>query len=71
MAPKTVHRFNPIDLHNGVNVLPHDWIQEVIYYGESRLRKAVIAMSTPEGSKQGYFQEFLWSELVGLINGFG
>lgn len=64
MRQGSIHRFVPFNLQLGTSELCHDRIQRIIYYGESRLRKAITAMSTGEEKNQGYFHLYLWKELV-------
>lgn len=68
MAPeRIVHRFNPFDLQRGSHQLGHEWVQEVIDYGESQLKKVIVAICTAEDkNNEGHLQEFLWKELVWL-----
>lgn len=66
MSPTSIHRFSPFNVQRGTSEFYGKWIQQVIYYGESRLRKAITAMSVGAESNQAYFHLCLWKELVYL-----
>lgn len=63
----SVRRYNPFDLQQGSSQDWHNWLQEVIFYAESRLRRAVIGIRQQDRQKQTYLQQFLHRELVGQI----
>lgn len=65
-----IHRYNPFEMRHGSNGRWHDYVQEVIFYGESRLRAAVITICQHSYEKQQWLQSYLRSELVCSILAF-
>lgn len=62
----TLRTFNPFNPLHGSSVIWHNQLQEVILYGESRLRRATIAISKAEPKHQLWMQQCLYKELVRL-----
>jgi hypothetical protein len=65
MSNNTLTAFNPFALSSGSKQDDHLKMQEVIYYGESRFRQALIKISTAHADLQRWMQKWLQTELVG------
>jgi hypothetical protein len=64
MFQKSITAFRPFALKNGSKSADQARYQEVIYYGESRFRQALLLISRANYAAQKWMQSNLRAELV-------
>lgn len=66
MSERSIQAFNPLRTQLGSNRKWHTKLQEIIYYGESRFRTILAAITAP-GHQQEWKQHCLHEELVCIV----
>lgn len=64
MSNNILSIFNPFSLQSGPKNQLQQQSQEVIWYAESRFRRALLVISEQNVLVQKWMQKFLYSELV-------
>ena len=64
MSHNIIRAFDPFNLKHGSSNEDHIYIQEVIYYGESRFRQALAEMTKADPCHQMWMQSVLQIEVV-------
>ncbi|KAF8955609.1 hypothetical protein BDZ97DRAFT_1764655 [Flammula alnicola] len=71
MSHNVLASFNPFSLQNGSKAKCHHRTQQIIWYGESRLRQALIVISKADAEAQAWMQHILREELFYLLGYVG
>ncbi|KAF8950436.1 hypothetical protein BDZ97DRAFT_1933983 [Flammula alnicola] len=71
MSHNVLASFNPFSLQNGSKEKCHHRTQQIIWYGESRLRQALIVISQADAEAQAWMQHILREELFYLLGYVG
>lgn len=67
MPSRTLSLFSLFSLQQGSKTKDHRWTQEVVWYGESRFREALLHIIKAEDRHQQWMQHYLQEETVSMI----
>lgn len=67
MPSRTLSLFSLFSLQQGSKARDHRRIQEVVWYGESRFREALLHIIKAEDRHQQWMQHYLQEETVRIV----